>query len=78
MFIDTSGPAFPCNEIRGPNGEGICESAPGMTLRDWFAGQAVTGLIASNDHEAGDRLDDIPTYAYRIADAMLKVRTQST
>ena len=46
----------------------------GMTLRDYFAAKAMQGLIASNDEGAGDRIDDIPGYAYLIADAMLKAR----
>lgn len=32
------GPAFPVN---GPNGD-----FPGMSLRDWFAGQALAGIIS--------------------------------
>lgn len=53
---------------------------PGMTLRDWFAGQALTGLVsghlaASPDHNIGS--EDGPhlaTESYRIADAMLSAR----
>lgn len=63
--VDDGGPAF-------PSGHG-CR---GMTLRDYFAAQAMQGLIASNDEGAGDRLDDIPKYAYDIADAMLKARSE--
>lgn len=48
--------------------------SPGMTLRDYFAAQALAALIASNDEGAGDRIEDIPTYAYQIAEAMLKAR----
>jgi hypothetical protein len=46
----------------------------GMSLRDYFAAKAMQGLIASNDEEAGDRITEIPEYAYRIADAMLAER----
>jgi hypothetical protein len=46
----------------------------GMTLRDYFAARAMEGLIASDDDGAGDRIDEIPTYAYQIADAMLEAR----
>jgi hypothetical protein len=52
------------------------EGATGMTLRDYFAAAALTGLIASNDEGAGDRLTEIPEYAYQIADAMLKERSK--
>jgi hypothetical protein len=47
--------------------------AEGMTLRDWFAGQALTGLIAQTPHRcfaAGFAHD-----AYCIADAMLAARS---
>ena len=48
----------------------------GMTLRDWFAGQALTGVIAhvngqgGNYHQAADD-------AYAHADAMLATRAQA-
>jgi hypothetical protein len=47
-----------------------------MTLRDYFAAKAMQALIASNDEGAGDRIEDIPDYAYMVADAMLKARAQ--
>lgn len=74
-------PAFPCRvDI---NHEHVVETAyaPGMTLRDWFAGQAVA-LIAihpnyKNELEHG-YLDEaafrVAHEAYAIADAMLTVR----
>jgi hypothetical protein len=48
---------------------GYC--TPGMTLRDWFAGQALAALIASEVNESahGDSED-----AYMYADAMLLAR----
>jgi hypothetical protein len=63
-------PAFP-NE--GFNGWG--SPFQGMTLRDYFAAKAMTGLLTaeivgeySNEHVA--------EIAYRIADAMLKAREE--
>lgn len=44
----------------------------GMTLRDWFAGQAVIGLL-SEGHEF-ERYADMAHDAYMIADAMLEHR----
>ena len=78
MDATDGGPAFPhdapawaCCPRCG------CGSArTGMSLRDWFAGQALSGLIASNDAEAGDRIAGLPGYAYDIADAMLAARAR--
>ena len=46
----------------------------GMTLRDWFAGQAIEGLVGTcgtSDH------DRIAYLAYQIADAAIKRRKES-
>lgn len=67
MDKEDGGQAFP-----GPSGEGVfpCHQ-PGMTLRDWFAGQALVGILANS---VGDE-KQIPLFAeiaYTQADAMLK------
>ena len=41
--IDDGGPAFPCM----PGGEIMREQYSGMSLRDWFAGQALVGFLAN-------------------------------
>lgn len=46
---------------------------PPMTLRDWFAGQAVAGLLANTSIERGAALE-VADWAYAVADAMLAVR----
>jgi hypothetical protein len=52
----------------------------GMTLRDWFAGQALTGLIPliGIPEDGSDELWDADTAgrAYALADAMLTERTK--
>jgi len=48
----------------------------GMTLRDWFAGQALNGIMAA---EADDVVYDeanVAFRAYRFADAMLSARSR--
>lgn len=48
---------------------------PGMSLRDWFAGQALAGMVVNTQLVTqGAILDTISASAYRIADAMLKAR----
>ena len=60
------GQAFPSN-VRGHG------HAPGMTLRDWFAGQALAGMMASEAWPRG-RPEDVAGIAYVQADAMLEAR----
>jgi hypothetical protein len=43
----------------------------GMTLRDYFAGQALVGLLSRNDVPLAHI---VPDNAYMIADAMLEAR----
>ena len=65
------GPAFPVS-IPGCGDNGW----HGMSLRDWFAGQAIAGVMANNeiDLESAD-WSGCAAYAYELADAMLKART---
>ena len=69
------GPAFPVTEIHtSPKGEvERLAVSPGMSLRDWFAGMALQGILAkpelyrpSHAKAAG--------YAFSQADAMLAAR----
>lgn len=76
--INDGGLAFPYPEIRGPNGEGIMEGAPGMSLRDYFAAKALQGILAGPCSRPGTSLKewfDVPEIAYGIADQMLAVRS---
>jgi len=64
--INNGGQAFPWHE-RGIH--------YGMTLRDWFAGQALMGMMASRyPHEPMFFPEREATYVYAVADAMLKAR----
>lgn len=66
------GPAF-------PNHDG-CDPEEGMSLRDWFAGQVLTGLVVARciTTDDQDRLSEErgrkAKSAYALADAMLKAR----
>ena len=65
---DDGGPAFPRSDYDNSNA--------GMTLRDWFAGQALAGL-AANCTDAGLSTwlpDSIAARAYQHADALLAAR----
>ena len=78
MSIIDGGQAFPSPAIYTPAGDQITYPEMGMTLRDWFASQAMIGLQSS----ARDGLN-YPTKegskfsarsAFAIADAMLEER----
>jgi hypothetical protein len=46
----------------------------GMTLRDWFAGQALAGLLACPTMRAGMESDEYAKASFQCADAMLEAR----
>ena len=45
------------------------------TLRDWFAGQALTGVL-SNSNMTFERNNEAAEVAYAVADAMLEARSE--
>ena len=60
---NNGGPAFPtdCNK----------NIIYGMTLRDYFAAKALSGLVVNGDNF---NLPMLTAYSYEIADAMLRAR----
>jgi len=71
MNKQTGGPAFPTEDAH-QSGTRIWHHE-GMTMRDYFAAKAMTAIIGE-DRYGG--MDATATYAYRMADAMLKAREQ--
>lgn len=67
--INDGGPAFPSERVNE-------YSTPkrGMSLRDWFAGQALAGLLA--DSNAKGTKSEYVKDAYGIADTMLAARNE--
>ena len=67
------GPAFPLK------GRGAFDlelvQAEGMSLRDWFAGQALANKICQPVGE--DTYEDVAGDCYRLADAMLAARSEA-
>ena len=70
---DEGGPAF-------PNPSASCS---GMSLRDWFAGHALAGLITIDPQQLEGAFDEEGFYeavcakaAYNLADAMLAERAK--
>lgn len=83
---ENGGPAFPftCREDDGSNGPyGVDVTYRGMSLRDYFAGQALTAIIGQSSPAYVDEMvqgikggmrEALAAYAW--ADAMLKARGQ--
>jgi hypothetical protein len=48
----------------------------GMNLRDWFAGQIVSGITTNAGRNAFEfsKVKDIAEFSYELADAMMKAR----
>ena len=69
MELKDGGPAFPASNHMGQN--------LGMSLRDWFAGQALMGIIAAEEPLEQESLampDATAKWAYNMADAMIAWR----
>lgn len=68
-LADEGGTAFPASEL----------GTAGMTLRDYFAAQALAGgfreFLTTGD--SWDDYDDFAKSCYAMADAMLKARRQA-
>lgn len=68
--INDGGPAAPTLHFLPPledGGQPRMAAVPGMSLRDWFAGQALASFVPDTPQNKAEA-------AYAIADAMLKAR----
>lgn len=69
--IKDGGAAFPNAGYDGP--DNCADPVPGMTMRDWFAGQALAGICANPNWQPTD-VASVAQDAYAHADAMLAAR----
>jgi hypothetical protein len=69
MIKDTGGPAYPC-PIQHDDWR---EDYQGMTLRDYFAGKAMQGMLANKWNQ---NYDSWAQHAYMMADAMITERAK--
>lgn len=60
--------AYPTISNTGPR--------PGMELRDWFAGQAVIGLLSNPKHDDDDN-EHIALVAYGVANCLMEEREEN-
>lgn len=71
--IKDGGSAFPNAGYDGP--DNCADPVPGMTLRDWFAGQALAGICANPNWQPTD-VSSVAQDAYAHADAMIAASAQ--
>ena len=74
--INDGGTAFPSHwmDFQPTTGEQVIrEQFPGMSLRDYFAGQVLSGLVGGTIGP-----DQDAEYAYITADAMIAARNKPT
>ncbi len=67
-------PAFPCLDDPG---SGLTLRYTGMGLRDYFAAQALIGvlsMVAHGAHSEASSADGCAVEAYKLADAMMRAR----
>lgn len=71
------GPAFPIIS-GGAVMFGAEDDERGLTIRDWFAGMALQGLLAVGHpvRHSKETASDLPPLAYLYADAMITQRKQ--
>lgn len=77
------GPAFPVEVTQDADGNYVgVQTSPiagwctGMSIRDWFAGMALSGLL-SNSESSQKAAVMFAADAYRVADAMLFERSKT-
>jgi hypothetical protein len=80
----SGGPAFPClDDCEYESGHALYLSAEGMSLRDWFAGQAAEAFVSLYAYGSTDSQPqtnpascaaEVARLSYQLADAMLAER----
>ena len=78
MSVIKNPPAFPSEQHETQDGTWNQTYCDGMSLRDWFAGQAIAGLLSSfqgvNCVGNETKTQGYARRAYEYADAMLSAR----
>lgn len=79
MAMNDGGPAFPRPQGHWAEDAAGNDAQDGMSLRDYFAGQALNGLC--HDYRANTAMESgvlahLASHAYALADAMLAERAK--
>jgi hypothetical protein len=73
MKVYDGGPAFPQERTLPCGSHEECE---GLSMRDYFAAQALTGICANQDNRMYGSSMEFARACYRLADAMIAARRQ--
>jgi hypothetical protein len=73
---EDGGSAFPSENERDDNGQVVSRGSYGMSLRDWFAGQALHVVHAEGGRYGPAGAKQVAEYSYSIADAVLAERAK--
>jgi len=74
-MMKNGGQAFPGEQGSTPDGLWNQTYDSGMTLRDWFAGQALIGWLASFGPNGNvEHMPSLAGFVYEVADEMLAER----
>jgi len=76
MNKNDGGPAYPHEKVTNRTGPVITKwkNYPGMSLRDWFAGMALQGMMSDSRFREELKAIGVAKYSYTIADDMLQER----
>lgn len=77
--IEDGGCAFPTDNVNSVNSDGNRRSfSPGMSLRDWFAGNVAANQMQLNGHNINEhQAAATAKWAYMVADALLAERSKA-
>lgn len=74
-ILNGNHPAFPVQAYPGDGSNPKVRPNTGMSMRDWFAGKAVEGILSNPEDSFRDvDFKDAADFAYNIANAMLERR----
>jgi hypothetical protein len=70
--INTNHPAFPVQAYPGDASNPKVRPNTGMSMRDYFASDAMSGLMANPEEiSLNSPVEEIADFSYKVADAML-------
>lgn len=74
--VNDGGPAYPRTQWTGSQMNSSHRDVPGMSLRDWFAGQAMIAIMSQKETGEPVLFSNLALESYSISDAMLKERNK--